>query len=350
MASHLPNPGASQLGSQTTICGLTEPQTPIRDGAGRFSSADYSCPSPVASPLHQVWQLKWKSWLAQQYRFKRVLAHCAEGTTGRRPALQVPDAEPIRLRLLGSEWNRCLLAISGCLARTRPWTNRPRTLHKQLESSGSRARYRCFSYALPFPRPLVRLQGLPLWGLLLGLLVAESWGSAPPLHAPPTATGSPQSLLYVDDLLPALSREHADVHFALVVLLLQVLKPPVSWKKALIGDTLIWCGWCFCFATDTVQLEPSKVQKLLSQIQELLASKKNESQAPGELPGPLRSFTAPLYSDLHSPRQTAYSINARQWPISSMMRPSADKSPQTLASQLWEGDQSGGQANQTQKS
>ena len=127
--------------------------------------------------------------------------------------------------------------------------------------------------------------------------------------------------LCVDDLLMALCRDKADQRFALVVLLLQVLKPPVSWK-ALVGDTLIWCGWRFCFSSDTVQQEPATVQKLLSQIQELLSSKKADRKLLSCLglllwatstALYLRSFTGPLDFDLHSPSSKGYSINAMQW-------------------------------------
>ena len=48
--------------------------------------------------------------------------------------------------------------------------------------------------------------------------------------------------LYVDDLLAALVRS-GDLQLALLVVLLVCLKSPISWKKAALGDLLVWCGW-----------------------------------------------------------------------------------------------------------
>ena len=41
----------------------------------------------------------------------------------------------------------------------------------------------------------------------------------------------------------------------------------MSWKKAALGDSLIWCGWKFNFRSEAVSLELDKLAKLADQIQ-----------------------------------------------------------------------------------
>ena len=129
--------------------------------------------------------------------------------------------------------------------------------------------------------------------------------------------------LYVDDLLAALLRSSGDLQLALLVVLFVCLKSPISWKKAALGDSLIWCGWKFNFRSEAVSLEPSKLVKLAEQIQSLLSSKKVHKKALQSCLGllnwatsishHLRSYTAPLYSDLRSPPGTLYNIPSRIW-------------------------------------
>ncbi|OLP91792.1 hypothetical protein AK812_SmicGene26474 [Symbiodinium microadriaticum] len=80
--------------------------------------------------------------------------------------------------------------------------------------------------------------------------------------------------LYVDDLLAALLRTSAHESLLIIVLLLSCLGAPISWKKASVGDSLIWCGWKFNFAYETVELCAAKRLKLSSQIQGLLSKPK----------------------------------------------------------------------------
>ena len=51
-----------------------------------------------------------------------------------------------------------------------------------------------------------------------------------------------------------------------MILLLSCLGAPISWKKASIGDSLIWCGWKFNLAYETVELCAAKREKLQLQI------------------------------------------------------------------------------------
>ena len=130
--------------------------------------------------------------------------------------------------------------------------------------------------------------------------------------------------LYVDDLLAALLRASAHEALFLLIALLSCVGAPISWKKAYVGDDLIWCGWRFNFAYETVELCEAKRAKLVLQIQNLLSKPKvprkdleacigllmwatNISQV-------LRAYVAPLYSLLHSPPGSNYSIAPRMWP------------------------------------
>ena len=122
--------------------------------------------------------------------------------------------------------------------------------------------------------------------------------------------------LYVDDLLAALLRSSGDLQLGLLVTLFVCLKSPISWKKAALGDSLN-------FRSETVSLEPDKLLKLAQQIQALLAAKKVTKKALQSCLGllnwatsislHLRSYTAPLYSDLHSPPGTLRNIPPRMW-------------------------------------
>ena len=131
--------------------------------------------------------------------------------------------------------------------------------------------------------------------------------------------------LYVDDLLAALLRTSAHDSLLIIVLLLSCLGAPISWKKASVGDSLIWCGWKFNFAYETVELCAAKRLKLSSQIQGLLSKpkvpRKDLEACIGLLMWAtnislvLRPYIAPLYRLLHSPPGANYSIAPRMWPL-----------------------------------
>ena len=100
---------------------------------------------------------------------------------------------------------------------------------------------------------------LPLWSPLLSLLVAAPWSLAFAHCTPAPCTTA---------LLTALLRSSGDLQLELLAVVL------VSWKKAALGDSLVWCGWKFNFRSETVSLEPDKLAKLAEQIQDLLPAKK----------------------------------------------------------------------------
>ena len=131
--------------------------------------------------------------------------------------------------------------------------------------------------------------------------------------------------LYVDDLLLCLLRHKAPEQLALTVAFLTVIGAPISWKKAAFGDQLVWCGWKFCFATESICLAQPKLDKLRAQLLSLLEHKrvprKELESCLGRLmwatsvSSHLRCFAAPLYyADLHSPPGTQYPIPPRSWP------------------------------------
>ena len=129
--------------------------------------------------------------------------------------------------------------------------------------------------------------------------------------------------LYVDDLLLCLLRHKAPEQLALTVAFLTIIGAPISWKKAAFGDQLIWCGWKFCFATESACLAQPKLDKLRAQLLSLLEHKRVPRKELESCLGllmwatsvssHLRCFAAPLYADLHSPPGTQYPIPPRSW-------------------------------------
>ena len=123
-----------------------------------------------------------------------------------------------------------------------------------------------------------------------------------------------------------MTRRHAThaAQLALTLAFLTVIGAPLSWKKAAFGDQLVWCGWKFCFATESVCLAQPKLDKLRAQLLGLLEHKRVPRKELGSCLGllmwatsissHLRCFAAPLYADLHSPPGTQYPIPPRSWP------------------------------------
>ena len=131
--------------------------------------------------------------------------------------------------------------------------------------------------------------------------------------------------LYVDDLLAALWRPSAMDGLALLIIFMQVINAPISWKKAQCQACITWCGWDVNFDYDTIQLTKGKISKLQEQIAELLsqpkACRKLLERTIGLLVWAtsislhLRPYLAPLYSDLNSPPGSQYAIPAPIWQI-----------------------------------
>ena len=128
------------------------------------------------------------------------------------------------------------------------------------------------------------------------------------------------ALIYVDDLLAVLLRSSAPLLSALLVVLLCVLRVPMSWHKAALSARVTWIGWSFDFATFTVQLDPPKMQRLIALLCQLSASPRCSVTTLEKLTGKLlwlsnmfpayRPSLAPLYADQHCPLPNMCGISA----------------------------------------
>ena len=78
--------------------------------------------------------------------------------------------------------------------------------------------------------------------------------------------------IYVDDLWAILLRSSAPLLSALLVVLLCVIRVPMSWHKAALSARVTWISWAFDFDTFTVELDPAKMCRLLDLLKLLSAS------------------------------------------------------------------------------
>ena len=111
--------------------------------------------------------------------------------------------------------------------------------------------------------------------------------------------------IYVDDLLAILLRSSAPLLSALLVVMLCVLRVPMSWHKAALSARVTWIGWSFDFEHYTVELDPAKLRRLLELLRLLSASPRCAVSVLEKLTGKLLWFSnlfqafrpslAPLY-------------------------------------------------------
>ena len=80
--------------------------------------------------------------------------------------------------------------------------------------------------------------------------------------------------LYVDDLLALLRKTSCAKPTCALLAFLSCINAPVLWKKAQLGEDIVWCGWSFNFSLETVHLAQPKLVKLREQLQALHRSKK----------------------------------------------------------------------------
>ncbi len=129
--------------------------------------------------------------------------------------------------------------------------------------------------------------------------------------------------LYVDDILAALWRAQAREGLALMVIFMQVINAPISWKKAQCEACIQWCGWEINFDYDTIKLSQNKISKLVQLIGEILQTPKVCRKLLERTIGlmvwassislHLRPHLAPLYADLYSPPGSQYAVPAPLW-------------------------------------
>ena len=129
--------------------------------------------------------------------------------------------------------------------------------------------------------------------------------------------------LYVDDLLALLRSASCAQPICVLLAFLSCINAPVSWKKAQLSQSIVWCGWTFHFGLETLHLAQPKLQKLRQQLQALHRSKKVSRKlleatlgllmwATSTCPH-LRPYMAPLYRDLRSAAGTLKLIYPRTW-------------------------------------
>ena len=129
--------------------------------------------------------------------------------------------------------------------------------------------------------------------------------------------------LYVDDLLTLLQKQQCTRPVCILLAFLTCINAPISWKKAQLGAEVVWCGWNFSFAFETLHLPPAKLAKLRNQLQTLCKSRKVQRKlleatlgllmwAASTCPH-LRPYMAPLYRDLRSAAGTLKLIHPRLW-------------------------------------
>ena len=125
----------------------------------------------------------------------------------------------------------------------------------------------------------------------------------------------------MDDLLLSLLHSRAPQQLALVVAYLSLVGAPISWKKAAFGPSITWCGWQFCFRTETVCLAQPKLDKLRAQLLHLLQHKRvPRNDASCKIVRDASYLQLPLQARVIEVRGKPVRAKTDIWPI-----PAADK-------------------------
>jgi len=82
----------------------------------------------------------------------------------------------------------------------------------------------------------------------------------------------------VDDYLLVQRLDVLPITAALISLVVQAFRLPISWKKTELSRAVNWIGWSFNFSIGTLKLQNAKREKLLKLIQELLARPKTSKK------------------------------------------------------------------------
>ena len=80
------------------------------------------------------------------------------------------------------------------------------------------------------------------------------------------------SAMYIDDSLYVASESEFHLVFSLILVFLQVLGVPISWKKVFIGTLLDWVGFRIDFLRERVFLSTLRLAKLRAQMDDILDS------------------------------------------------------------------------------
>ena len=129
--------------------------------------------------------------------------------------------------------------------------------------------------------------------------------------------------IYVDDLLCLLDSASAPVWASHVVVLLLLLKVPLSWHKCALSAKVVWIGWELDVSLFTVRLDPQKFQRLCSLLRQALSSRRCSTHLLERITGKLlwlsslfrtfRPSLAPLYSDQHAFLPTMTALDPQRW-------------------------------------
>ena len=97
----------------------------------------------------------------------------------------------------------------------------------------------------------------------------------------------------------------------------------MSWRKAALSARVTWLGWSFDFEHFVVQLDPSKLDRLLSLLRQVLSSAKCTVTLLEKLTGKLlwlsnlfsslRPSLAPLYIDQRNPVPNMCAVSPEVW-------------------------------------
>ncbi|CAE7210243.1 unnamed protein product [Symbiodinium sp. CCMP2592] len=130
--------------------------------------------------------------------------------------------------------------------------------------------------------------------------------------------------IYVDDILALLDAISAPLWASLIVVLLLVLRVPMSWHKAALGPSVVWIGWEFNLSHFCVKLDPGKFTRLCALLRQALSSKRCSCHLLERVTGKLlwlsslfrtfRPSLAPLYSDQHALLPTMTALQPERWP------------------------------------
>ena len=129
--------------------------------------------------------------------------------------------------------------------------------------------------------------------------------------------------LFVDDYLMVQRMDILPISAALLSLVVQAFKLPISWRKADLHKEISWIGWTFNFSTGQVKLQQAKRVKMMKLIQELLQKPKTTRKLIEKFLGlalwitqlfpTMRAFLHHLYVDLYKAPGTSYSVDPGFW-------------------------------------
>ena len=129
--------------------------------------------------------------------------------------------------------------------------------------------------------------------------------------------------IYVDDLLCLLDSASAPVWASHIVVLLLLLKVPLSWHKCALSARVVWIGWELDVSLFTVRLDPQKFARLCTLLRQALSSRRCSTHLLERITGKLlwlsslfrmfRPSLAPLYSDQHAFLPTMTALDPQRW-------------------------------------